>query len=158
MVAGHENWPVEWVTWYGSKACALYYGLDLPTESEWEYACRGGKQYKYGTDDGTLSTSKANYTGIIHPVAVGSYPNNPFGLFDMSGNVCEWCHDWYGTYPSGNVNNPTGAPSGSYRVMRGGGWFLDGYCRSADRSYNPPDIGTISLGFRVVRRISPQNY
>jgi formylglycine-generating enzyme required for sulfatase activity len=155
---GKENYPVVWVTWYGSKAFALYYGLDLPTEAELEYACRGGKQYKYGTDDGTLSTSKANYwdNGVHHPVDVGSYPANPFGLYDMSGNVWEWCHDWYGIYPSGSVTNPTGALSGSYRVTRGGGWLYDGsYCRSADRGGGNPGGGYYHVGFRVVRRVSP---
>jgi len=166
VVSGHENWPVVWVTWYGAKAFALYYGLDLPTEAEWEYACRGGRQYKYGTNDGTISSTKANYrTGIDwagdidHPVDVGSYPGNPFGLYDMSGNVWEWCHDWYGRYYSTSETNPTGALSGYCRVARGGGWY--GYsmpCQSAFRSNNLdgngfyPDSIFFDVGFRVVRR------
>lgn len=164
VASGKENWPVVYVTWYGAKAYALYYGLDLPTEAEWEYACRGGRQYKYGTDDGTLNTSKANYwdTGIGHPVEVGSYPNypkNPFGLYDMTGNVWEWCHDWLGTYPSGIVNNPSGTQTGSSRVNRGGGWnCIDITCRSANRSYDSPDFRSSLIGFRFVRRVSPQNY
>ncbi len=160
-MSGHENWPVVYVTWYGAKAFALYYGLDLPTESEWEYTCRGGRQYKYGTDDGTMIRTKANYhqNGPGYPVAVGNYPANPYGLYDMSGNVWEWCHDWYGTYPSGSVNDPTGAQTGVLRVSRGGGWFdYVYYCRSAYRYYNTPDIRLSNVGFRVVRRISPQNY
>ncbi len=110
MKSGYENWLVAWVAWYGSKSFADYYGLDLPTEAEWEYASRGGKQYMYGTADGTISTSTVNYwdTGIKHPVAVGSYPKNPFGLYDMSGYLWEWCSDWYGSYTSGSANNPTG--------------------------------------------------
>ncbi len=161
VVSGHENWPVVRVTWYGAKAFALYYGLDLPTESEWEYACRGGMQYKYGTDDGTISRGKANYWDYysLPPMAVGRCPANPYGLYDMSGNVWEWCHDWYGTYPSGSVNNPTGAQSGYNRVIRGGGWYSDVYeCRSAGRSYSDPGNGYFTRGFRVVRRVSPQNY
>ncbi|MDP2983193.1 MAG: SUMF1/EgtB/PvdO family nonheme iron enzyme [Candidatus Latescibacter sp.] len=161
VVSGHENWPVVWVTWYGSKAFALYYGLDLPTEAEWEYACRGGRQYEYGTDDGTLSKEKANYwdNGPRKPVVVGSYPKNPYGLCDMSGNVWEWCHDWYGTYASGSVNNPSGAQTGSYRVNRGGSWgYYDDFCRSADRNYGNPLSRVYYIGFRVVRRASPQNY
>jgi len=158
---GKENYPVVYVTWYGSKAFALHYGLDLPTEAEWEYACRGGKQYKYGTDDGTLSTSKANYwdNGIHHPVDVGSYPKNPFGLYDMSGNVLEWCHDWYGSYSSGSAYIPTGVPTGSSRVVRGGGWGSYAYgCRSSYRYNTNPDYRYSDVGFRVVRRVSPQNY
>ncbi|MDP2982027.1 MAG: SUMF1/EgtB/PvdO family nonheme iron enzyme [Candidatus Latescibacter sp.] len=159
VVSGKENWPVVYVTWYGSKAFALYYGLDLPTEAEWEYACRGGKQYKYGTDDGTISSTKANYdwgSGYIgHPVNVGSYPKNPFGLYDMSGNVWEWCHDRYGTYPSGSENNPSGVQVGSDRIVRGGGWSY-GNCRSSSRN-GATDNGN-NTGFRIVRRASPQNY
>ncbi|MFA6471082.1 MAG: SUMF1/EgtB/PvdO family nonheme iron enzyme [Candidatus Latescibacterota bacterium] len=155
VVSGHENWPVVWLTWYGSKAFALYYGLDLPSEAEWEYACRGGKQYLYGTDDGTFSTSKANHwnTGIYHPVEVGSYPKNPFGLYDMSGNVWEWCGDWYDSYSSSPAINPTGAETGSNRVGRGGRWYDNSwYCRSAYRVGINPSNWDFSFGFRVVRR------
>jgi len=152
---GYENCPVTWVTWYGAKAFALYYDLDLPREAEWEYACRGGRHYKYGTDDGTISSSKLNYreSGIKHPIAVGSYPNNPFGLYDMSGNVWEWCDDWYGDYTSVSVKDPTGSESGSTRVVRGGGW--DGnvlICRSAYRFSYHPAVRSGTRGFRVVRR------
>ncbi len=160
VVSGHENWPVAWVAWCGSKAFALYYGLDLPTEAEWEYACRGGRQYMYGTNDSTISSTKANYNYAIgHPVVVGSYAANPYGLYDMSGNVWEWCHDWYGIYPSGSVTNPSGALTGFYHVIRGGSW--DNYaeaCRAASRDYCLPEVRDDFLGFRVVRRPSPQNY
>lgn len=153
--SGKENWPVVNVTWYGSKAFALYYGLDLPTEAEWQYAASGGRNYEYGTADGTISTSTVNYwdTGIKHPVNVGSYPANPFGLRDMSGNVWEWCADWYGNYPSGTINNPTGAQTGSSRVKRGGCWH--GYattCRAAGRRSGDPGGRGDGMGFRVVRR------
>jgi formylglycine-generating enzyme required for sulfatase activity len=89
VASGYEKLPVIAVTWYGSKAFARYYGLDLPTESEWEYASRGGRQYTYGTDDGTLSGTKANYftAGPNRPVDTGSYPANPYGLYDLCGNV-----------------------------------------------------------------------
>ena len=153
VTQGHEDWPVVAVTWYGAKAFALYCGLDLPTEAEWEYACRGGRQYQYGTDDGTISGTKANYfqNGPGHPVVVGSYPANPYGLYDMSGNVYEWCNDWYGNYPSVSANNPTGAKTDTYRVSRGGGWSGNN-CRSAYRFGNTPYYVDDVLGFRVVRR------
>jgi len=162
VTSGYEDWPVVCVTWYGAKSFALYYGFDLPTEAEWEYACRGGRQYTYGTDDGTISSSKANYNwNVGHPVDVGSYPMNPFGLYDMSGNVREWCHDWFGTYPSDSVNNPSGAQTGSGRMSRGGGcidYVSALFCRSAARDWVSPAHWFEGLGLRVVRRVSPQNY
>jgi formylglycine-generating enzyme required for sulfatase activity len=155
VVSSHENWPVVYVTWYGSKAFAEYYGWDLAREAEWEYACRGGKQYEYGTDDGIINKNKANYwnNGQNHPVNIKSYPKNPFGLYDMSGNVFEWCSDWYGSYSSSPAVNPIGEQSGSDRAVRGGGWTsFDFYCRSADRSKDYPYFRNYTLGFRVVRR------
>lgn len=154
--SGYEKWPVVWVTWYGAKAFAEYYGLELPREAEWEYAARGGKHYKYGTDDGTISTSKANYwnTGIKHPVDVGSYPSNPFGLKDMSGNVWEWCNDCYDDYSSDSVTDPMGPQTGATRVFRGGSWinaFNDH--RSARRVNYWPGSRYPYIGFRVVRRV-----
>jgi len=155
VTSGKENWPVVAVTWYGSKAFAIYYELDLPTEAEWEYAARGEKQYMYGTDDGTIDKSKANYDDWPngYPVDVGSYPANPFGLYDMSGNVWEWCHDWYGNYSSDSAANPMSALTGSGRVFRGGGWSVIDYgCRAADRVYFRPYVRSYNIGFRVVRR------
>jgi formylglycine-generating enzyme required for sulfatase activity len=160
VTSGKENLPVEGVTWYGAKAFALYYVFDLPTEAEWEYAASGGKQYQYGTDDGTISGSKANYNYTIgHPVDVGSYPPNPFGLYDMSGNVWEWCDDWYDSdyYNSSPAHNPIGAQKGSSRVVRGGCWLSSAdLCRAANRSHNYPVHGYYFGGFglRVVRRLS----
>ena len=152
--SGKENRPVTKVLWYGAKAFAEYYGLDLARDAEWEYACRGGKQYKYGTDDGTMSSSKANYDrNVDHTTDVGSYPSNPYGLYDMSGNVWEWCNDWYYDYSSGSVTDPTGPSSGSDRVFRGGSWYgKAGYCRSATRGGFDPATAYSDYGFRVVRR------
>jgi len=156
VTSGKENRPVVAVTWYGSKMFALYYGLDLPREAEWEYAARGGKQYKYGTDDGTIDKSKANFDDWPngYSIDVGSYPANPFGLYDMSGNVWEWCNDyWYYDYSSESATNPIGALSGFDRVVRGGSWNgSGGGCRAARRGGNGPDDGFYNLGFRVVRR------
>jgi formylglycine-generating enzyme required for sulfatase activity len=149
-----ENWSVVYVTWYGSKAFAVKYGLDLPTEAEWEYACRGGKQYEYGTDNGTIDTLRANYHwASLGLTNVGSFFANPFGLYDMSGNVWEWCNDWYGKYSSENVTDPQGPTSDSFRVLRGGGWDSNAsQCRSAGRFYDYPPSGLSNIGFRVVRR------
>ena len=98
------TWPVNWVKWYGAYAFAQYYNVNLPTEAQWECAARGGQQLEYPTNDGTLDLTKANYNGDIpgvynpvgHPQPVGSFPANPYGLFDMAGNIWEWCQDYYG--------------------------------------------------------------
>jgi formylglycine-generating enzyme required for sulfatase activity len=160
VASGKENWPVVFVTWYGAKAFALYYGLDLPTEAEWEYVARGGRQYKYGTNDGTISSANANYgLNIGSPKEVGGYPPNPLGLYDLCGNVWEWCHDWFGPYQDGGVSNPSGPQTGSFRIARGGSWFIGGdYCRTADRNHDSPITGAGSMGFRVVHRANPLNY
>jgi len=152
--AGKENWPVVAVSWYGSKAFAAYYGFDLPTEAEWEYAARGGKQLMYGTDDGSIDSTKVNYDMYVGcPTPVGAYPPNPFGLYDMSGNIWEWCRDWYGPYPAENVTNPAGADSGDVRIIRDGTWDNKEFkCRVAYRGRFKPADGDYGLGFRVVRR------
>lgn len=155
VASGKENWPVIAVSWYGAKAFAGYYGFDLPTEAEWEYAARGGQQFMYGTDDGTIDKSKLNYDmNVGHPTSVCSYPANPFGLFDMSGSVWEWCNDWYGDYPDGNVTNPTGAQSGDVKCIRQGTWDNKAFkCRAAYRGRFKPMDADYGLGFRVVKRI-----
>jgi formylglycine-generating enzyme required for sulfatase activity len=154
VTSGYENRPVIAVTWYGAKSFANYYGLDIPTEAEWEYACRGGNQYKYGTNDGMAGSSKGNYASIfVHPVNVGNYPANPFGLFDMFGNVMEFCNDWYDLYTSESMTNPTGPEGGSAKIGRGGAYvYADDNCRSAYRSTMYANYLAHYLGFRVVRR------
>ena len=112
----------------------------------------------YGTDDGTINTNKANYfesfeNAILHPINVGSYPANPFGLYDMSGNVWEWCNDWYGEYSSESIINPTGAQFGSHRIRRGASWTDNvSHCRTSARIKNWPFTLSGIFGFRVVRR------
>ena len=126
----------------------------LPTEAEWEYAARGGnksKGYKYsGSNDiGSVAwyTSTTNDSGT-KPVATKA--PNELGLYDMSGNVWEWCSDWYGNYSSGSQTNPKGPSSGSSRVSRGGSWNdLARYCRVSDRDNYIPDIKNYYLGLRL---------
>jgi formylglycine-generating enzyme required for sulfatase activity len=162
---GPQN-PVEQVTWDDAvEFCrklsslpeekAAGYVYRLPTEAEWEYACRAGTKTKYSFGDseselGDYGWYDKNSGGTPHPV--GSKKPNAWGLYDMHGNVYEWCQDWYGDYPSGSVTDPTGPASGSDRVIRGGSWFYfsDG-CRSAYRSRISPDFRDLSLGFRVLR-------
>jgi formylglycine-generating enzyme required for sulfatase activity len=124
----------------------------LPTEAQWEYACRAGTTTKYSWGD-DINPKLANYkdSGLKKTRAVGSYRPNAWGFFDMHGNVWEWTADWYGKYPTGSVIDPIGVASGSSRVARGGSWYYGGTrLRSAQRSNYPQSGSSNSLGFRVV--------
>ncbi len=168
---GDLNLPVETVSWFdATNYCGQFTQREraagrvpsscayrLPTEAEWEYACRGltsDRAFSYGDD---LDYSKlndygwygANSLGMTHPV--GQKLPNPWGLYDMHGNVREWCQDWYGTYAGGTVIDPHGPATGSVRVIRGGVWLNDAaLCRSAYRDYNFPSAKNYFVGFRVV--------
>ncbi|MFZ5573118.1 MAG: SUMF1/EgtB/PvdO family nonheme iron enzyme [Thermodesulfobacteriota bacterium] len=133
----------------------------LPTEAEWEFAFRAGTRKMFYTGN-CLSADQANYDGNFPMdgcsggpnrksiVVVGSFPPNPWGLYDMAGNVWEWCQDWYGSYPGGPVSDPAGPSSGSQRVMRGGAWnsYADN-CRSANRIGYGPGEKYGNFGFRL---------
>ena len=134
-------------------------GYRLPTEAEWEYAARGGNQsqgYKYSGSDnidevGWYWSNSGNKT---HPV--GTKQPNEFGIYDMTGNVWEWCNDWYSSsyYSQSLSNNPQGPSSGSYRVYRGGSWnYSPSYCRVANRDYDNPSDRYNVIGFRVARTV-----
>jgi sulfatase modifying factor 1 len=140
------------------------YAYRLPTEAEWEYACRAGTTTPFGIGDGTdLSSAQANFDGTFPYGAApsgqflnrttlpGTYVPNAWGLHDMHGNVWEWCRDWYGPYPGGSVTDPTGPATGSSHVLRGGGYDSLGQgCRSAVRDYRSPIYRSSLSGFRVV--------
>jgi formylglycine-generating enzyme required for sulfatase activity len=138
-------------------------GYRLPTEAEWEYAARAGTTTPFAFGN-NITTSQANYDGNYpyngnakgeyrqKTVAVNSFKPNDYGLYNMHGNVYEWCWDWYGSYSSSSQTNPMGAQSGSLRVLRGGSWSSSAkYCRSANRYNSHPDNRYHNYGFRLTR-------
>ena len=170
-----DHYPVEKVSWNDITENFLPKlnrrsgkSYRLPTEAEWEYAAReGGKKVRFGNGkdiadpreinfDGSAEKKKSySRTGVYREktTKVGSFTPNSLGLYDMSGNVWEWCSDWYGKnyYDSSSRNNPEGLGSGSNRVLRGGSWFFNPrYVRAANRFYDSPDNSIINLGFRLV--------
>jgi sulfatase modifying factor 1 len=162
------NRPVDGVSWTDvtsfcekltereSKAGRLPAGMEyqLPTEAQWEYACRAGTTTAYAFGD-SLTEKDANFDeNVDETTDVGKYPANPWGFHDMHGNVDEWCADWYGeNYPTGNMTNPTGPAVGSRRVGRGGAWINSAdFARSADRFRFVPALSYNFLGFRLSLR------
>lgn len=124
------------------------YSYALPTEAQWEYACRAGTTGKFAGEIDALGWYDGNSDGKTHPVAQ-KLPN-AWGLYDMHGNVQEWCADWFGAYPGGRASDPTGPALGQYRVFRGGSWTsAAGMCRSANRLFILPVASNRSLGFRL---------
>jgi formylglycine-generating enzyme required for sulfatase activity len=129
----------------------------LPTEAEWEYACRAGTTTAYytGANENALDEAgwySANSDNGTHPV--GQKKPNALGLYDMHGNVWQWCGDWYGDYPNGDATDPRGPGNGTARVLRGGSWFYGPrFGRCANRSHNAPDTRNYFIGFRVVREL-----
>ncbi len=169
-----SGFPVERVSWDDAQAfCKKLSELPeekkagrvyrLPTEAEWEYACRAGTKTPFHYGD-SLSSKQANFCGhfpyggadkgpyLKRTAKVGTYAANAFGLYDMHGNVWEWCQDWYDHdyYKNSPKEDPPGPAQASYRVVRGGGWHNNGRdCRSAGRFSLEPGNRSNNLGFRV---------
>jgi sulfatase modifying factor 1 len=177
-----DDFPVERVSWDDAKdfsekltekAAPKGYAFRLPTEAEWEYACRGGSGdkdsvpfYLKSGPSKSLSPGQINFNArypyedgkgdddkfLGRTDHVGGHPEavNAFGVYDMQGNVWEWCADWYGPYPKDKVSDPTGPKTGVWKVMRGGSWYNHGSrCRAACRYVNFPEDMHSDLGFRV---------
>lgn len=164
-----DSTPQTSVSWNDVQRClarlnAPNNGLSyrLPTEAEWEYACRAGTTTPFSFGE-QVSTEQVNYDGNYpynggpkgesheQAVKVGSLPCNPWGLYEMHGNVWEWCSDWFGDYPAGPVIDPLGPTKGANRVVRGGSWYSTAsYCRSAYRFRIAPTDRSSNLGFRLV--------
>jgi formylglycine-generating enzyme required for sulfatase activity len=163
-----ENCPVEKVTWHDAQrfiarlnAMSGTSAYRLPTEAEWEYAARAGSQT--ALSNGSIAVTGCAYDATLdrigwycnnsnhrsHPVA--KKKPNVWGLYDMHGNVWEWCQDWYSDYPSSMVIDPSGPSNGTYRVSRGGSWYCGAQsCRSANRYKVNPDYRNPLIGFRLM--------
>jgi len=164
---GDSNRPVEKLSYFDAEAyCAALsarerkvghvpsgYEYRLPSEAEWEYACRAGStnRFSFGDDPqaaGAFAWTLENSDSTTHPV--GLKRPNPWGLHDMHGNVWEWCLDWFAPYPEEPATNPTGPATGKFKVFRGGGWNQEvEFARSANRFMMSPSNGIYFVGFRV---------
>ncbi len=153
------NKPVDSVTW---NACQEFieklntktgYEFRLPTEAEWEYACKANTKTNYSCGD-ALSFSNANILNIKpqQSFAVGTFKPNAFGLYDMHGNVWEWCNDWHGNYSNEPQIDPTGPPKGPGKILRGGSYHNDAWnARSSYRGFNLPTTRNTYKGFRLAK-------
>ncbi|MFC1713280.1 formylglycine-generating enzyme family protein [Candidatus Poribacteria bacterium] len=162
--AGYGDYPAVMISWFGAYEYARFYSKRLPTEAEFEKAARGGlmgNRYPWGN---SISPSDANYRdntdadSLSNTYPVGSFAPNGYGLFDMGGNVQEWCGDWYesNSYGKSSHENPHGPDEGFVRVRRGGGYgSTESDMRVADRNYLNPEWERADMGFRCVIDINP---
>lgn len=172
-VSGYENFPVVGVTWFGANEFSKTRKCRLPTEAEWEYAAREqGQKIIYGNGSNVANPRQINFTPIENldsteilelnnnpntPQSVGAYPPNVLGLFQMSGNVWEWCLDWYAfNYDTTKHINPTGPWLGKYKTIKGGAYSCNSTAvRISERSFIAPHQYSSDIGFRVARSINP---
>ncbi len=155
---GKEKYPAAYVTWFGAWAYCEWKGGRLPTEAEWEYAARGGKESKGFKYSGSDNLDEVAWYGdsagdVMNTHPVGEKAPNELGIYDMSGNVWEWINDYWGEnyYQESPNENPQGPQEGTFRVLRGGDWHGDAdLCRVSYRYFAPMSYNDIILGFRLV--------
>lgn len=161
----HLSWndAMAYIDWLNTKSTRHY---RLPTEAEWEYAAReGGKDVLFGNGKRILDPEEANFNGdplyygndyvsgfiSEQTMATKTFNPNTFGLYNMAGNVWEWCGDWFGLYTENDSTNPTGPNTGTNRIIRGGAWMTSaGFCRTTFRYYVPSNDRSCAIGFRLV--------
>jgi len=158
-----DNYPIVNVNWYDAIAYCEWLSkktgeeYTLPSEAQWEYAAKGGKNsknYKYAGSNSLRKVAWYDETTYERgPRTVGQLSPNSLGIYDMSGNAFEWCYDYYGSYPSRTVKDPTGPSYGQYRTIRGGSWYyVANFCRIAQRDSPKPTLKKYVYGFRVVKK------
>lgn len=150
----NAQYPVVCVTWFQAQAFCRVRGKRLPTEAQWEYAALAGRQAQYSWGDEPPSPRRCPLTPANSPAKTASFAPNPWGLYDMTGNVWEWTADHYDPdyYASSPPSDPQGADAGQYRVIRGGGWYsTPQQLRIKNRHWFEPNFGEVSIGFRCAR-------
>ncbi len=166
---GFENYPITFVSWFGADAYCKFIGGRLPTEAEWEYVAKGGRQNvlqklfsgrKYSEKEPFMDIAwfNENSKGKLHPV--GQKKSNSLKLFDLSGNVAEWCSDWYSPdyYKQSDIKNPQGPGRGKMKIHRGGSWYNSKkILRVANRRASKPETKNALIGFRPVKSILPEH-
>ena len=152
------DFPVTEVTWWSAWLFARWSGATLPTEAQWEYACRGGTETRFWSGDDEADLAKVgwysdNSENTLHTVGLRTTPAHPWGLLDLHGNVLEWCLDGLRTYEKATKLDPLGPRFGAHRAVRGGSFrFGPAHCRSAGRiGLLPESTWDDDLGFRLVR-------
>jgi|WetSurMetagenome_2_1015567.scaffolds.fasta_scaffold01719_12 formylglycine-generating enzyme required for sulfatase activity len=150
----NARYPAVCVTWFQAQAYCRAHGKRLPTEAQWEYAALAGRRANYAWGDEPPSPRRCPSPPARHPERTGSFAPNPWGLYDMTGNVWEWTADHYDPdyYASARQSDPQGSDVGQYRVIRGGGWYSGPQqLRVKNRQWFEPNFGEVSIGFRCAR-------